>query len=97
MKPEEFINENEEYIIPVSWKVYSTIKITGAKNLQDAIEYAKNHIDEIPLGSGDYINGSYKIEIHNDDEAIAAQNYAEISSIEVDIKNNDFIKRSWLD
>ncbi|WP_027438751.1 hypothetical protein [Lachnospira multipara] len=83
MKPEEFINKDEEYIIPVSWEVYSTIRVKGAKNLQDAIEYAKTHIDDIPLGDGEYIDGSYKIEIHNDDEAIAAQDYADIGGVVV--------------
>ena len=83
MKPEEFINEDKEYIIPVSWEVYSTIKVKGAKNLQDAIEYAKTHIDDIPLGYGEYIDDSYKIEIHNDDEAIAAQDYADIGGVEI--------------
>lgn len=83
MKPEEFINEDEEYIIPVTWEVYSTIKVKGAKNLQDAIEYAQTHIDDIPLGYGEYIDGSYKIEIHNDDEAIDAQDYADIGGVEI--------------
>ena len=87
MKTEEFINEDEEYIIPVSWEVYSTIKVKGAKNLQDAIEYAENHIDDIPIGTGEYIDGSYKIEINDDDEAINAQNFEDIGGVVVDVKN----------
>lgn len=42
----EYISENNEYIIPVSWKVYSTIKVKGAKNLEEAIKHAKKNMDE---------------------------------------------------
>ena len=90
MKAEEFINEDEEYIIPVSWEVYSTIKVKGAKNLKDAIEYAKEHIDDIPLGAGEYVDGSYKLTHQDDGEAIDAQDYRDFGGVVVDVKNNKF-------
>ena len=85
MTAREYVSENGTYIIPVTWEVYSTIRVYGAKNLEDAIEYAKEHSDLIPLGDSEYIDGSYQINIENDDEAINAQNYAEISGVRVDV------------
>lgn len=86
MKAKDYVSENGTYIIPVSWEVYSTIRVYGAKNLEEAVEYAREHSDEIPLGDAEYIDGSYKIGIEDDDEAIQAQDYAEISGVRVDVK-----------
>ena len=79
----DYVSDNGEYIIPVSWEVYSTIKVKGAKSLEEAVEYAKEHIDDIPLGEGEYIDGSYKIDIETDDEAINAQEYADIGGVSI--------------
>jgi hypothetical protein len=87
MKANEYVNEDEEYIIPVSWEVYSTIVVKGAKNLADAIEYAEAHIDDIPLGEGEYIDASYKIEIDNDAKAIVAQDYADIGGVIINVND----------
>lgn len=81
MKMRDYVSDNGEYIIPVSWEVYSTIKVKGAKNLEEAVEYAEEHIDDIPLGEGEYIDGSYKIDIETDDLAIDAQEYADIGGV----------------
>lgn len=86
MKAKDYVSEDGTYIIPVSWEVYSTIRVYGAKNLEEAVEYAKEHSDEIPLGDAEYIDGSYKIEIENDDEAIHAQDYVEFGEVRVDVK-----------
>ncbi len=85
MKAKEYVAENGEYVIPVSWEVYSTIRVKGAKNLEEAIKYAKENIDVIPIGSGEYIDDSYKIEVNDDDEAISAQHYADISDVVISV------------
>ena len=83
MEMRDYVSNNGEYIIPVSWEVYSTIKVKGAKNLEEAFEYAQEHIEDIPLGEGEYIDGSYQINIDNDDEAINAQEYADIGGVSI--------------
>ena len=85
MDARDYVSENGDYIIPVSWEVYSTIRVTGAKNLEEAMEFAKAKIDDIPLGHGEYIDGSYKIEIENDDEAISAQDYVDIGDVQISV------------
>lgn len=86
MEMRDYVSDNGEYIIPVSWEVYSTIKVKGAKNLEEAIEYVKENIDTIPLGNGEYIDASYKIEVDNDDEAIDAQDYFDIGDVVVNVE-----------
>lgn len=83
MKMKDYVSDNGEYIIPVSWEVYSTVKVKGAKNLEEAFEYAQEHMDSIPLGEGEYIDGSYKIDIETDDEGIQAQNYGNFGQVSI--------------
>lgn len=72
---EKYVAEDGEYIIPVTWEVYSNIVITGVKNLREAYEVAKLHIDELPLTEdSDYIDGSYQLE--GEEFLLDAQNYA---------------------
>jgi hypothetical protein len=71
--------------------MYSTVGVTRVKNLREAVELSRKHRDEIPLGHGEYIDGSYKIEIKDDDDAILAQNYAHIGGVE--ISPEDFSSR----
>lgn len=72
---EKYVAEDGEYIIPVTWEVYSNIVITGVKNLREAYEVAKLHIDELPLTEdSDYIDGSYQLE--EEELLLDAQNYA---------------------
>ena len=52
----------EEYTIPVSWSVCSVVKVQ-ANSLQEAIEYAQNHLDEIGIDpDGEYIEDSLEID-----------------------------------
>lgn len=45
----------------------SSIEVPDDMSLQEAIEYAKNHIDEIPLGEMEWISGSDEIDEENCD------------------------------
>jgi hypothetical protein len=90
-KLENYVSPDGDYIIPVTYKMYSTVGVTRVKNLREAVELSRKHRDEIPLGHGEYIDGSYKIEIKDDDDAILAQNYAHIGGVE--ISPEDFSSR----
>lgn len=53
--------ETKTFTIPVSWEVYDTIKV-DANTLEEALEWANKHIDEIPLGTTpEYVDASYQI------------------------------------
>ena len=85
--PEEYVSPTGEYIIPVEWAVYSTIKVSGKniKNLQDAIDWAEANLEDIPLSTeSEYIDGSYQL---NTENAVDAQNYQHIGN---DINADDF-------
>ena len=70
-------SEDGTYLIPVTWEVYSTIRVK-ADNLQDAVDKATEHIDEIPLGTlTEYIDGSYELDLEA--ALIAAQSYYDMS------------------
>lgn len=74
---ENYISEDGTYLIPVSWEVYSTIRIK-ANNLRDALEKAETHIEEIPCGTNtEYIDGSYKLD--RDGDLIMAQEFFDMS------------------
>ena len=56
-----------EYEIPVTWSVYDKVKVQ-ADSLEEAYEYLKLHLDEIPLGEdADYVDGSYEISASKED------------------------------
>lgn len=76
------VNENGEYIIPVEWSMYSTVKVKNAENLQQALDYLQNHIDDIPLGKGEYIDSSYKID-NRGESMIDAQSYKHFGEVEM--------------
>ncbi len=74
-----YVSEDGTYLIPVSWSVYSTIRVK-ADNLEMAVKLAKAHMDEIPLCSdSEYIDGSYKIDVEDNDDALNAQHYHDMS------------------
>lgn len=78
---DDYVSENGEYIIPVSWEVYSTITVK-AKNLGEAVRIAKEKMYEIPLcKEAEYVEGSYKINIESDEDAIIAQEYQPIGDV----------------
>lgn len=45
----------------------SSIEVPDEMSLEEAIEYAKEHIDEIPLGEMEYVPNSDELEEHNCD------------------------------
>lgn len=58
----------QEFIISVSWRVLSKIKIQ-ANSLEEALSWAKENIDEIPLDNEwDYEDGSYQIDAENPED-----------------------------
>lgn len=61
-------NAKEEFVLPVSWQVFSQIKVQ-ANSLEEAFEWAKEHLDEIPLDTdADYVDASYEISAESPEE-----------------------------
>lgn len=86
MSTGDYVSPDGEYIIPVTWEVYSTVKVKGAKNLREAIQIINQKLDELPATDGKYVDGSYRINLNDDEEAIVAQNYAHISDVTIDAR-----------
>ena len=81
----DYISKNGKYLIPVEWSVYSTIEVSDVANLQEAIDRAKELIDVIPLcHTNEYIDGSYRISVDCDEDAINAQGYHTIGEVSID-------------
>lgn len=65
----ELIDEQEpqtkkmkKFKIPVTWEVWDQIEVC-AETIEEAIQYVRDNIDTIPLGTEpEYIDGSYKID-----------------------------------
>jgi hypothetical protein len=77
-----YVAEDGEYIIPVSWSVYSTITVKGVKNLDEAVKLAKEKANELPLSTEtEYIDDSYKVNVDTEEDAIVAQYYAPIGNV----------------
>lgn len=67
-------DEANEYVIPVSWSVFSTVVVKGAKSLQEAIELVEKYSDDIPLPhETQYINASFEVDVETDEDAEYAQ------------------------
>ena len=61
-------NADKEFIIPVTWEVFSRIKVQAA-TLEEAFSWAEEHLDEIPLGDDtDYVDGSYELSAEGAEE-----------------------------
>lgn len=72
----------KKFSIPVTWEVWDKIEVE-AETIEEAIQYVKDNLDTIPLGSEpEYIDGSYKIEDGNNGE----------SDIEETV---DYLKEYW--
>lgn len=57
------------FYLPVAWSVWDKVPIK-ANSIEEAIQYLKDNIDEIPLGTEpEYIDGSYSIEDGRDGSA----------------------------
>lgn len=69
--------ENEElkdFIIPVTWEVYSNVVVRGAKDLAEARKLVEDNLDDIPLAAEpEYIDGSYRIDADTDEDLEDAQ------------------------
>ena len=86
--PEEYVSEDGYYIIPVTWEVYSTVKVK-AKNLQDAIDRFHKVEDNIPLDvEPEYVDASYHIDDESAEHMIAAQKYTHIGNHKIDENDN---------
>lgn len=49
----------KQYNIPVTWSVFDKV-IVEAESLEEAVQFVKDHIEEIPLGTSlEYIDGSF--------------------------------------
>lgn len=74
--------DENSYIIPVQWSVYSTIRVEAA-NLQEALDKAREKLTEIPITPNDceYIDDSYLILADDDDDLIRAQDYHDVSDL----------------
>ena len=82
----EYVSDTGEYIIPVSWEVYSKI-IVKANNLEEALKKAEEQIDEIPLPSSyyqDYVDGSFKIDVPDEHYAILAQSFIDKTDVVIE-------------
>lgn len=56
------MDENKEFIIPVEWSVYSTVKVTGVSSIEEAINLIEEHSDDLPLCQDpEYIDGTYQV------------------------------------
>ena len=56
------LDNKEDYVIPVSWEVYSTITVR-AESREEALEFAEKHMDQIPLCvENEYIDSTYLID-----------------------------------
>ena len=52
----------KKFSIPVVWEVWDKIEVK-ANSIEEAVQYVKEHIDELPLGEEpEYIDGTYRIE-----------------------------------
>ena len=51
--------------IPCSWEMYGTLRVE-AKTLKEAIEKAKMEEDIFNLPEGNYIDGSFKLDLNDE-------------------------------
>lgn len=66
--------EPKEFIIPVSWEVYSNIIVTGVETLEEARAAVEADLDMIPLGvNNEYVDGSYRIDAETEEDLEQAQ------------------------
>lgn len=89
---EAYVSPSGEYLIPVEWSVYSTIKVRGKDihNLKDALDAAEKVIDDIPTSTEhEYIDGSYKLSVDCDEDAINTQMYRTVSGIVLDVNDGE--------
>ena len=77
-----YVAANGMYIIPISWSVYSTVTVMGAKNLYEAVKLTKEKADDLPLCTeNEYVEGSYKVDVDTEEDAFNAQDFAAIGDV----------------
>ena len=80
----------KDFIIPVSWEVYSTITVS-ANSMEEAIEFAEKNIDYIPLCSdNEYIDGSYLID---DVRALNGEDIRSVGEVRIDVDREEDLCR----
>ena len=78
----------KDFIIPVTWEVYSTITVS-ANSMEEAIEFAQKNIDYIPLCvDNEYVDGSYLID---DVLALNGENRS-IGEVRIDVDRENDLK-----
>lgn len=65
--------ELHKFRIPVSWQVAGTV-VVEAKNINEAIEIAKDKEGKIPLPEGDYIEDSWQVDDLSPEEILDLYN-----------------------
>ena len=87
----KYKNSDGKYIIPVSWRVCSTITVE-ADSLGDAVDTAKELMNSIPLCTdplnNHYEEDSYRIDVDVEEDAITAQSYQTRGNIFIDKKKH---------
>lgn len=72
----------KKFKIPVEWSVWDKVEVE-AETIEEAIQYVKDNIDTIPLGTEpEYIDGSYHIDDGDNGE----------NSVEETVK---YLKQYW--
>lgn len=72
-KLKDYVSEDGNYTIPVTWEMYGTVTIVGCNNLEEALDVAERYKDDLPLPTdGDYIDDSFGLET---DYIIDAQSF----------------------
>ncbi len=68
-------NGKKDFVIPVTWEVYSTITVS-ANNLEEALDWAEKNQDALPLPTeSEYVDASFQI-----NSEIAGENLYRIGS-----------------
>lgn len=81
----------KKFSIPVNWEVWDKVEVE-AETIEEAIQWLKDHIDEIPLGTEpEYIDGSYKIEDGQNGEASIEEAQIRNKEINEDLETIEYV------
>lgn len=72
---------SKRFVIPVSWEVYSTVAVS-AETYEEAIRILEDNLDEVPLGEGEYIDDSYRVDYECSE--LAASHLRNIGGVYID-------------
>ena len=66
----EIKKETRKWKLPVVWEVFDMVEVE-AESLEEAIEWFKEHKEELPLGANpNYVDGSYQLS-HDETQEIS--------------------------